>query len=646
MLTNLINLYFSSFYKNHDYYALSVQSGDFQSRDVNAYLWYYTDKDSPKTPYIVSGKTVAINYKYTDSNGNLVETEGFNCTAETSDDNNLVSFTIPNICLMLAGDVSAQIKVYEDEYTLLNTCVFKIQVLESIDIGMYEDEQFPVIGFMRQATDAVLGGIKAASKTSADTVPAKIDAATGILYVEPSSTYELPQATDAVLGGIKATAKTSADTVPAKIDAATGILYVEPSSVPVYTYSYDGTNKIHILTGSGTFGQVDFLTQYVSSTDTMTINGTTVTGIYLGGLIAQTLRPSFYSFVYNGSSLYFQTSAVYNSLDQTSSGFALDARQGKTLNDAITTRGIPTGGTTGQALIKSSATDYETDWATVGRTNPNLLINRNLAVNQIDSPIGTAFAANGYIADCWQAWGGNVTLLDGGGVILASGVQLMQRFEIYYVKLLGKTYTLSLKIGGVIKTATITFPSAVAGANTINTLAVAGVGTLGLGFLYTGGTIINDVSRSYVPCVCVTSSSTIQIDDAYLEPGSLSTLAHAPEMDYSQELLKCQRYYRTIGSGAAYYYFAQGVFTYATVFSFRIPLTVEMRIAPTVTFQGNFTLTIDATTFTASSLSNNGSTPTELLCANASLSGKTPGYGSLIGANNDTTAKIIADARL
>ncbi len=80
-----------------------------------------------------------------------------------------------------------------------------------------------------QATDKILGGIKAKGKTN-ETVEVAIDTATGKLFVPTiniptGSSYTLPQATDKILGGIKAKGKTN-ETVEVAIDTATGKLFV------------------------------------------------------------------------------------------------------------------------------------------------------------------------------------------------------------------------------------------------------------------------------------------------------------------------------------------------------------------------------------------------------------------------------------
>ena len=85
-----------------------------------------------------------------------------------------------------------------------------------------------------QATENVLGGVKAKEKTT-ESVEVAIDSNTGKLYVPEQSggggggSYVLPQATENALGGIKAKAKTT-ETVEVAIDTNTGKLYVPEQS--------------------------------------------------------------------------------------------------------------------------------------------------------------------------------------------------------------------------------------------------------------------------------------------------------------------------------------------------------------------------------------------------------------------------------
>lgn len=295
--------------------------------------------------------------------------------------------------------------------------------------------------------------------------------------------------------------------------------------------------------------------------------------------------------------------------------------------NTLDTAAIPSGGATGQVLVKSSATDYATEWAAVGRSNPNMLINRNFAVNQTGTVVGTAFAANGYIADCWQAWGGNVTLLSGGGVILASGVQLMQRMAKYHGSMLGKTFTVSIRTGGVIKTATLAFPSAVSGADIMNTVAVAGVGNVGFGFLYSsGGTIINGISRNYIPFVDIVTSAAIQIDDTYLEIGKCSTLDNAPNPDYSEELFKGSFRRLRFGNATEYCALGTGIAVSTTSLYLAITLMKPMRCPPTISYGETVMLRASdgsLVSLTAATLNATPNTTCLLLCSGSAA--LTPG---------------------
>jgi len=88
-----------------------------------------------------------------------------------------------------------------------------------------------------QATEETLGGVKAAEKGSGDTIEAKIDTASGKLYVAPTA---ITQATDSALGGVKASAKDVDDTVEAKIDSESGKLYIKPSAMDQFIVEVAG----------------------------------------------------------------------------------------------------------------------------------------------------------------------------------------------------------------------------------------------------------------------------------------------------------------------------------------------------------------------------------------------------------------------
>lgn len=375
-----------------------------------------------------------------------------------------------------------------------------------------------------------------------------------------------------------------------------GVWQTAGTPTSLYTYSYDGTNKIHILTGSGTFGQVEFLTQYVSSTDTITVNGTTISGIYLGGLAIQTLRPSFYSFVYDGSNLYFQTSAIYNSLDQTSSGFALDARQGKTLNDAITTRGVPAEGTTGQVLVKASATDYDTEWAAVGRANLNLLHNWDWRT-PVNQRAATGAVSNAYCIDRWIG-NGTVTPSSGNYITLANGTTMIQRLEVRPAKLYSMAHTVSIDIAGTIQSATLTFPSS--GAGSAVSQALTGV-TVEIGFVDLGSgntSSLEGVLSQYIPYVKYTATAAINVARVKLELGNVSTLAYTSSTSFGETQTLCRRYYNKIDiAGVVQTKTTTNVYLISTT-NFPAP----MRIPPSVsgglsqTFSGAIP---NVTTFTA-----------------------------------------------
>lgn len=164
----------------------------------------------------------------------------------------------------------------------------------------YASVKIPTSGYvLPQASATTLGGIKAAAKTSSETVEVKIDSSTGVLYVPG---YTVPQANATTLGGIKASAKTSSETVEVKIDTSTGKLYVpgggESYTLPAATtselggvkvtateasktklpVSIDSNNIIHAELGAPTtseFGGFKLVTGYseVGNTHYVNVNG-------------------------------------------------------------------------------------------------------------------------------------------------------------------------------------------------------------------------------------------------------------------------------------------------------------------------------------------------------------------------------------
>jgi hypothetical protein len=136
-VTNIFDLYMNQ--KETDYYSFCVNQGDYQSRLIQANLYITYIKGGSKSVYNLTDETVTITYEYTDSNGEVQNTSEFECTKATSIGNNVVTFIIPNTVLQTSGDVKAQVKVYEDSSTVLNSTVFLFCSNESLNVGLVGD---------------------------------------------------------------------------------------------------------------------------------------------------------------------------------------------------------------------------------------------------------------------------------------------------------------------------------------------------------------------------------------------------------------------------------------------------------------------------------------------------------------------------
>lgn len=77
--------------------------------------------------------------------------------------------------------------------------------------------------------------------------------------------------------------------------------------------------------------------------------------------------------------------------------------------------GVPTGGTTGQALLKSGLADYAAAWNPVG--NPNLLDNWDFTNPVNQRGVSGTISSTGYFIDRWQLASGTVQLTANGLVL-------------------------------------------------------------------------------------------------------------------------------------------------------------------------------------------------------------------------------------
>nr|DAG84179.1 MAG TPA: Baseplate wedge protein [Caudoviricetes sp.] len=254
------------------------------------------------------------------------------------------------------------------------------------------------------ATSTALGGIKADTADDSYTVEVKIDQATSKLFVptyptgaggtssysalsdkpqinnitlagnkslsdlgiQPAGNYltSVPKATPSVYGGIKASEKGAEDTVEVKQDNSSGKLYV-----PTYP-SLSG----YALLNAPTFSNPKTNAPAPSSNDTSIPNTQWVRTLVdnklipVGGLAGQALVKK------SGSDYDVEWATISGGSGGTTNYNALSNRP--SINDVILEGSmtaadlgiysVPTGGTTGQALVKNSNDDHDYVWKTIG----------------------------------------------------------------------------------------------------------------------------------------------------------------------------------------------------------------------------------------------------------------------------------------
>ena len=220
---------------------------------------------------------------------------------------------------------------------------------------------YPVLA---TATSTALGGIKADAKTSSDTVPVRIDASTGKLYVQTYPTsggdgsgYVLPQATSTELGGVKATLATSAYTDEVRINS-NGNLVVQAYALKA-SPTFTGTPKAPTASSTTKNTQIATTAFVHSLTDNKLDKnqGSTNSGKYLAvgsdGNIQYVSAPSG-----GGGS----GTNDYESLLNRPSINGVELTGNKSLGD-LGISIVPTGGSTGQVLKKTSNANGDYAWA-------------------------------------------------------------------------------------------------------------------------------------------------------------------------------------------------------------------------------------------------------------------------------------------
>ena len=211
----------------------------------------------------------------------------------------------------------------------------------------------------------------------------------------------------------------------------------------------------------------------------------------------------------------------------------------------------------------------------------NLLDNsdfRNL-VNQRGITSETSVSAYSYFIDRWvnQTSEARSFTLSTSGIGLSLATTLLQKIEKIEA---GKIFTFAIKLSdGTIATLTGTVQ-----------YTSDGSWTRFASITHSFGDMYMETLNGFVNVV-VYNTETITIEWAALYEGSYTadTLPPYVSKGYAAELMECQRYYYTIKSdGSSYAAYAIGVMNDTSSAYFPIVFPIPMRIAPTLSYSGNF----------------------------------------------------------
>ena len=277
----------------------------------------------------------------------------------------------------------------------------------------------------------------------------------------------------------------------------------------------------------------------------------------------------------------------YDIKDKTSRADITAIKNGTTKVGAATNADNATKATqdgSGNNIVSTYATKSELAGISGGGSNPNLLLNPDFRVNQRG---GSVYSANSYTLDRWEFWyggtGGNVTKSSVGYISLNCGsdtskyAQITQMIDLEDIPLeVGEYYTLSME-----------YAESVADANAGNWKRVneASVITKGsaIPWIWTksNDTAIFFAWSGNIPYVKIQTKSSIWVHWVKLEKGQTATEFIPPI--YSEELLKCQRYYYESRSGLGFILPITQVNNTTTDRRANFQFPVTMRRTPTVT---------------------------------------------------------------
>lgn len=226
--------------------------------------------------------------------------------------------------------------------------------------------------------------------------------------------------------------------------------------------------------------------------------------------------------------------------------------------------------------------------------NENILINGEFNVNQQGNTTYSTKGGRIKTVDMWIAWNGTGTFNASTKVLTNTGTSgnlILQQAIEYYGYLWGKTLTLTAKIDGVIYSATSTLPSSAPSANAYycyKDITTSSGAVLYMRLRYTPDRTMMYADIGLGPNSSGATKPSITLGYVKLEYGSVSTpIRRGGWNTYSEELIKCQRYYQNI--------YTHDVTSYARsatsiTISFRLP--VMLRANPTLTERRTGTIVV------------------------------------------------------
>ena len=260
--------------------------------------------------------------------------------------------------------------------------------------------------------------------------------------------------------------------------------------------------------------------------------------------------------------------------------------------------GVPTGGETGNALMKTGAGNYATAWNPV--TNKNHFINTDFG-NPVNQRGLSSYANSGSNAwtptiDCWEAYignGGQLSVANGYITLTnaASGYSNFRQIIENGERFSGQTITVSFEIDSPNPMQFYVTSNKGGAGNTNTVFGAESEGTSGRRIITGSYTIADDevlysVSLQVVGATAATFS--YHVYRAKMEIGGISTLENDAPAEYGAELAKCQRYLLAISeeSGLSECLRATAISTNYILFT--IPTPVTMRVAPTLESSESF----------------------------------------------------------